>query len=474
MQYSVVQTTELDKIVFRLDAEYYHPEHLILQDKLNQFKSISVLNAGAKLDCSAFYPSIVPYYNFEAIGVPFLRVNEIQNGLLHLSKDTAFLPQTILDENPTTIALCKHGDLIIAKGGNSLAKVALLTEEYQYYSVCRDVIALKTNQLNSINRFYLWMFFHSDIGQKILLRTASQTGQPHLTLDAIKQIEIPLFSDVFQNRFEWLYEESQRLKHESDIVYSESQTLLLSELGLTNWQPKHQLTFIKNYSDTKQANRIDAEYYQPKYEVIIKAIKNYSGGYSVIGKEFNQNKSTFNTDDEKSYQYVEIGSVNVTNGEIIPNEVLGSELPANAKRRLNKGDVIVSKVRTYRGAITIVDKSGYVGSGAFTVLSENGRVNKETLLAFLHSKPLLAWSLKPNTGTSYPVIVDDDILNLPIPILPERLQLEIQQKVTESFNLHTQSKHLLESAKKAVEMAIEQDEQSAIKWLKNEVREMQI
>jgi len=466
MQYSVVQTTELDEIVFRLDAEFYHPEHLALQAKLARFNSISISDAGGILDCSAFYPSIVPYYNFDKIGIPFLRVNEIQNGLLHISQDTAFLPQEILDENPTTIARCIPGDLIIAKGGNSLAKVALLTEEYQHYSVCRDVIVLRTSEFVDVNRFYLWMFLHSSIGQKILLRTASQTGQPHLTLDAIKQIEIPLFTNDFQSEFEWLYRESQRLKHESEKLYYKGQELLLSELGLINWQPKHQLAFIKYFSDTEQAERIDAEYYQPKYEEIEDAIKSYKGGYSTIGNEFDQNKSTFKIDDKKTYKYVEIGSVNVTNGEVTPNVVIGEELPANAKRVLKINDVIVSKVRTYRGAITIVEENGCVGSGAFTVLRENGRINKETLLAFLHSKPLLAWSLKPNTGTSYPVIIDDDILNLPIPLLPEKKQLEIQRKVNESFNLRKRSKQLLESAKKAVEMAIEQDEQTAIDWLK--------
>ena len=468
MQYSVVQTTELDEIVFRLDAEFYHPEHLALQFKLKRLNSISVRDAGGVLDCSAFYPSIVPYYNFEKDGIPFLRVNEIQNGLLHVTQTTAFLPQEILDENPTTIACCIPGDLIIAKGGNSLAKVALLTEEYQLYSVCRDVIVLRTNQLSSVNRFYLWMFLHSKTGQSLLLRTASQTGQPHLTLEAVSQIEIPIFISDFQNYFEWLYEESQRIKHQSESKFKEVETLLLSELGLNNWQPKHQLTFVKNYSDIEQAGRIDAEYFEPKYEEIEQAIKQYSDGYSTIGEEFKQNKSTFKIDDKKIYQYVEIGSVNVSNGEILANEVIGEELPANAKRALKKNDVIVSKVRTYRGAITIVEESGCVGSGAFTVLRENGRINKETLLAFLHSKPLLAWSLKSNTGTSYPVIVDNDILNLPIPLIPESKQTEIQQKVTESFNLRKQSKHLLECAKRAVEIAIEKDEKSAIDWLKEQ------
>ena len=87
------------------------------------------------------------------------------------------------------------------------------------------------------------------------------------------------------------------------------------------------------------------------------------------------------------------------------------------------------------------------------------------MLSFLHSKPLLDWSLKPNTGTSYPVISDEDILNLPIPCLSQAIQKEIQKKVTESFELRKKSKQLLENAKCAVEMAIEKDERQAIEWL---------
>lgn len=64
------------------------------------------------------------------------------------------------------------------------------------------------------------------------------------------------------------------------------------------------------------------------------------------------------------------------------NISLVADLPANAKIKFQKDDVIVSKVRPYRGAIGIVDSENYVGSGALTVLQENGVVNKETLLDF--------------------------------------------------------------------------------------------
>lgn len=60
---------------------------------------------------------------------------------------------------------------------------------------------------------------------------------------------------------------------------------------------------------------------------------------------------------------------------------------------------------------------------------------------------------------------DDDILDFPIPLLPKDKQTEIRQKVVESFNLRNHAKALLKYAKRAVETAIDQDEQAAIDWL---------
>ena len=100
-------------------------------------------------------------------------------------------------------------------------------------------------------------------------------------------------------------------------------------------------------------------------------------------------------------------------------------------------------------------------------MRENRQINKETLLACLRSKLFLTWSWKPNTGTSYPTLSDDDILGFPIPILPKEKQAEIEQKVIESFNLRKHAKDLLAHAKRAVEIAIKQDEQAAIDWLES-------
>jgi len=263
---SQVQLSELE--LGRTDAEYYRPNLLSLSRCISATPNVSIKSAGAVIDCSAFYPSIVPHYNFHGEGIPFLRVNEIQNGLLSINERTAFLPKDILDLNRSTIALCDPGDLIVAKGGNSLGKVALLTNLFPKYSVCRDVLVVRTQGLSRINKFTLWMYLHSRPGQLLLLRTASQTGQPHLTIESIARLRIPLLPNVEQGEIEASYLASEHAMATSRSAYAKAQQLLQVELGLDK------LTLQKNngyaarfstvgLSDTFLAGRVDAQCFAP-------------------------------------------------------------------------------------------------------------------------------------------------------------------------------------------------------------------
>ena len=62
----------------------------------------------------------------------------------------------------------------------------------------------------------------------------------------------------------------------------------------------------------------------------------------------------------------------------------------------------------------------------------------------------------------------EQIKQVMIPVISEAKQQEIQQKIQESIKLRKQSSQLLENAKIAVEMAIEQDEETAMNWLENQ------
>lgn len=133
--------------------------------------------------------------------------------------------------------------------------------------------------------------------------------------------------------------------------------------------------------------------------------------------------------------------------------------------------VLVSTVRPNRGAVAILGNGDLLVSGAFTVLREDGDYPKEVLQVLLRTSMYRDWLLRFNVGTSYPVIKDEDVLNMPIPILGDDIKQDVVAKVNESASLRRQSKQLLEYAKQAVEMAIEQGEDIALAWLKSKVEQ---
>jgi len=349
---------------FRIDAECYQEKYLSAEIKLSNLRH-TLLGNEVEIFCKGIFDIKAECYT-EA-GIPFVRIGDLKDYVINVN-NIIYIPESEHFKNHKT-ALVKD-DVILSKTAYPAASLVTLDE----CNTSQDTIALKLKKNSQINSKYLVVFLNSKFGYLQMERWFTGNIQMHLNLPNSRNIKIPLLSQYLQNTIESLFSRAIEIKNKSITMFQKAESLLLSELGLTNWRPKHALSFVKNYSDTVQAERFDAEYFQPKYEIIENAIKSYKDGYSLIKDEFKQNKSTFNVDGKKTYQYVEIGSINVSSGEVQAKEVLGVELPANAKRALKKNDVVISKVRTYRGAITIIDQDGYVGSGAFTVLHEKGRI----------------------------------------------------------------------------------------------------
>ena len=452
----------------RFDADYYSKMNLSVSQILNTVGNKTIGEYGGILDCSAFYPAITGYYSHDRNNIPFLRVNEINNGLILITDETVFLPESVIEENSKTIAKAYPGDIIIAKGGNTLAKVGLVTDEFPVYATCRDVIILRTDRLDGINKYYLWAFLHSSYGQSILWRSASQTGQPHLTLPAITKIKVPT-TGLIQKTIEILYQKSVDCKNQSMAMYSFAENILATTLGIQNIQHNPKNFSIKQFSNSFQSTgRFDAEYYQLEYDRYSEFITSSSNGYALIKNEFEQITEKCERTN-REYPYVEIGDIDVSTGAASYNTISTVQLPANAKIMTKKGDILVSTVRPNRGAVAILDSDNLLVSGAFTVLRQKGSYKKEVLQTLLRTKLYRDWLLRYNVGTSYPVIKDDDVLNMPIPLFDADIQNAIEIKVQESVALRKQSSKLLEYAKKAVEMAIEQGEDTALAWLKEKV-----
>ena len=436
---------------FRIDSNFFIKKSLSVDNKI---KSMNHFYISEENIVSGPFGSSLKSDAYLNAGVPFIRIENIKNGFSISTDNLIYISE--FDNSRLKSSQLFEDDLILSKVGNTIGYYARVDSNIKNCNISENNIGIKLNSYNRDVKHYIMTFLNSKYGNILTLRRISGNAQPKLNVFDISEIPIPQFNEEFYKKISDKIIKADELKQHSKSLYSQAEDLLLGELGLKDWRPKNTLHTTKKFSDFAQSGRLDAEYYQPKYDEIEKAIKSYKGGYDIVSNLFNQNLDV--CDYKKTeYNYIEIGDVNVGDGSVSFNKVETSELPDNAKRVLNKNDILISKVRPYRGAVAIIDfeQEDLIGSGAFTVLQEKSSYKKETLQILFRTAVYKDWLLKWNVGSSYPVIKDEDILNLPIPILPEQIQTKIASLIQQSFECKAQSKQLLEDAKRMVEEEIE-------------------
>ena len=446
----VVSTTTL-----RFDSEYYKKEYLeiekFISNHLSCFSSLSTYNLTP--DASAFYPALEPYYNTGSI--PFIRVADVRD---EIDYDGCIrIPQ--MGEEYNTLKLCHKGDIVLTKGGR-VGTAGLITKDSY---VTRDLIFIDSSLLERKDYVSLYLYYCTEFAQKQMLRSSSMTAQPHLTITLIKNILLYRFSESFKKGIMLLYDRHKDLLQEALRQFTEAERTLASRLKVSG-QPDSSIA-IKEYSNSFIfSGRLDAEYYQPKYEGITKSLHTTETVQSICNRIYDDN---YVPQENSEYRYIELANVG-NNGIISGVETIaGRDLPSRARRKVRKGQVIISSIEgSLQSCALITDEyDGALCSTGFFVL-DSDRMNPETLLVLFKSEPIQALLKQRCSGTILSAISKDELLNMPLPYIDEGVQKEIAVKVQKSFELRRKSKTLLEYAKQAVEIAIEQGEAEAITWLK--------
>ena len=446
----------------RIDAEYYQKKYLAYQDIINRhdvlplFKIADFLIGpfGSAYDTSSYV---------EQSDYRYIRGQDVKPFLL---QDTS--PRYMADSDFFRLKkyALSSNDILVSVVGTLGNACIIQNHEIPAIFSCKSTAIKSTG----INPFYLLCYLNSKYGKSLLLRKERGAIQKGLNLYDLKTLDTPMFSDLFSECIEMCVNRSFDCIRQAKCNYRDATKQIEEIVGQEQELPEINCstkTISESFSST---GRLDAEFYQEKYRAYETGILSAAQGYTYIKKEFLQIKEKCSRELD-AYNYVEIGDIDVGAGTATFNAVNTSELPDNAKIMTKQGDLLVSTVRPNRGAVAILEDEGLLVSGAFTVLRENGNYPKEILQVLLRTSIYRDWLLRFNVGTSYPVIKDEDVLNMPIPLFEETVKQSIVSKIKEAASLRSQSEQLLEYAKQAVEMAIEQREDVALAWLKEKIGE---
>jgi type I restriction enzyme, S subunit len=467
MQTSVVNYKDLN-FEFRIDAEYYRAE-VLRSIKLLDRKDNAALSDLASFVIGPFGSTVtvdqyVPQSDFR-----YVRNKDI-NDFLISDDEPAYIAEHVYKALPQFHI--KENDLLITVVG-TLGKVAIATKKdtLSIFSCKSTIIRPK-----KIDPFYLLTYLNSSVGQLFSLRGVRGAIQQGLNLSDLKEIKVFLPSEDFQKNIRSIGFKAFSFTTKSRYLYSQAEQILLSELGLLNWKPKHCLSFVKRFSDTQASGRIDAECFQPIYEEVVKAVKS-SRSHASLGDIVSIKKCI--EPGSEAYQDSGIPFLRVSNlskfGINTDNQQFLSETLYDTLKKYQpkKGEILLSKDATPGIAYYLKDTPAkMVPSGGILrlTLKDAERLYPEYLTLVLNSIIVQKQIERDSGGSIINHWLVDQVKSTLIPILSVSAQKQIAERVDQSFSDREQSKRLLDIAKRGVEMAIEKGEKEAQGWIDLELK----
>lgn len=446
----------------RLDPEYFQKRYLLdesfIERNSHSFRSSGEL--GIAIDASAFYPSIEEFYG--SGDLPFYRVGDV-DGLID-DEGALRIPHQLCEQFPT-LRRVQEGDILFTKGG-AIDRSGYVTKGG---AVSRDLIFLNTSNLPENDRLALFAYFQTALFRRLLTRSSSQTAQPHLTITLVRQLPFFQSSAQISSKLAGTILAAYRQVEDAKGQLDKASGVILTALGLADWTPPEPLAYAAKASEALAAGRLDAQYFMPAKEQVKSALAALPG--ELLSDRANSVREQWVPD--RAPPTMRVRNYDVTDA-LVP--LLDAEKEpsfaadiGSMKKVLRDGDVAVSRLRAYLKEIAVVrtdDAIPSVGSSEFIVLRPNGtEISPETLMVFMRSAPvqtILKWC---QDGSQHPRFSEGDLLSIPVPDAVADVSVTVTQIVQQGFAARDRARRLLDAAKRAVEIAIEDSEAAALAHL---------
>jgi len=296
----------------------------------------------------------------------------------------------------------------------------------------------------------------------------------HLNLTDCKGIFLPKLANNFQEIIDKLLWKSFNTTEYSKKLYEETEDLLLEAVGLKDFEPSRQQTSVKSLKESfLESGRLDAEFYQPKYDDLKNIIKTNAVSFCRI-----ESIARFNQRGEQPY-YVADGRLNIINSRHILDQHLDYD---NFERTSTDQWNAFPLARVFKNDILIYTTGANVGRTNVYLCDERALAsNHVNILRVENANPVYVGFVLNSiigrmqtkqivTGSAQAELYSDAIAQFIVPFTAEKTQEKIISNVEESLIKQRQSKNLLEIAKRAVEIAIEETEEKAIEFINEETK----
>lgn len=392
------------------------------------------------------------------VGVPFLRILNLRNGVIDDS-DMAMIPETVHRLEAKTEL--RRGDIVLSKTAYPAASLVTLDR----CNTSQDTIATTLSDYGAehYTAEAVVAYLNSDLGRRLLWRQFQGNVQLHLSLSDGRKVPVPKLPLSVQRAITQAFRQAEKQRTQAHSSISAAEKTFLDALGLENWQPPEPLSYVRRSRDAFAAGRLDAQYFQPKFDATAEHLS-HSFKLDTLGLMGQVLKGT-------TVPYSENGDIPIIRsgdlGDIDSDDKFLRSTSSEPIFYLVPGDVLISSIGFGSiGKVQVFDKPGRYGTvGEVTVVRQR-KINPYYLAAFLRSTAGQLQIDRFITGATGQLhLYPRDVAKLWVPILPEAQQAEFEKFELHATQHRIHAADLLDAAKRAVELAIEDSEAAALRHL---------
>ena len=453
MNFSIIQKSQLEG-AHRLDAEYYRPEYLEIENSLRHYPTEKIVDLTAFVKKGVF--DLSPE-NYRIEGVPFVRVQNIKSGFLD-EENLVYIPGDVHRKEKKTEL--NSFDIVLSKVG-TVGEVSIIPSHFSQANFSQNVIGLKIRR-DKIPKGFLLLFLLSKFGQLQIARANMLQVQPKLELKDIRDLLVTRLGDE-ENYFDDQVHKIEDYIENSKTFYSQAENMLLEDLGLMDKKFDEDLATMVKFSEIKSAGRMDADYFQPKYQKILSLIRANRGielgELATVKKGIEPGAEAYQDEGRLFIRVSSLSKFGITDkDEKYLNEKLYETLKINYQPKV--GEVLLTKDASPGVAYALKENIEGIISGGILRLKMKEDMDPEYLVLCINSVVGQAQVERDAGGSIIRHWKPEQVKQMLIPIVSKPIQQKIADLVRQSHEARKKSKQLLEGAKHKVEKMIEENRTS--------------
>lgn len=441
----------------RIDAEYYQKKYCIQEkmisnctnDKLFHLADFLIGPFGSAYNTSNYV---------DMSGYRYIRGQDVKPFML---KNTE--PRYVAEEDFNRLQKysLRARDILVSVVG-TLGNACVVTEkDIPAIFSCKSTV-IRTNK---VNPYFLMAYLNSKYGKSLLLRQERGAIQKGLNLDDLRMLNIPLLSNDFHNICEKMIREARKLIDDAEALYKDAEKLLTETLGLKNFNFQTEKYCIKSFQNSyRNTGRLDAEYYQKKYDLIEGKLKNYDANI----KRLNEVAKYIFTGEyaEEYFCYKEgrkyyIRGTDIGRGFVETNDEYCID-PKHYSKFAKKGDIITGRVGTI-GNFGVIDEDleGSVCSDNILCFHLPENYVPEVYVLYFNLTFTKELITRLARGSVQQRLNQETLGDILVPFINVEIQEKLRRVINKSREMELEAKKMLDKVVLIVETAIEQGEDVA-------------